>query len=436
MAAPRRVLVLGANGFIGSHAAAALAEAGWEVRAGARSPGAAARRAPSHQWVEADFRRLTRAADWESLLDGVDAVVNCVGVLQDGGDDSTDIAHVVGPRALIAACEAQGVTRLVHLSAVGAEETAGTAYARTKQQTELALEASALEWLILRPSLVVARPVFGGTGLIRALAAFPLAMPVIGGAQRFRPVAMDDLCAAIVAALGEGAPSRERLDVAGPECLSQDELLRLYRGWLGLKPAPIVHIPTFLAVPVLSLGDLAGRLGWPSPLRTTALRQMNHDVEGDPDLWVERLCVRPQTLARHLSRHPASVQDVWHARLWFVRPIAIVALSLFWTLSGLITLGAGWERSLAVLAEGGLHGRAGVLVAGGGAVVDIALGLSLLVRPWTARAAMGMIAVTLTYLLAGTVLLPHYWLDPLGPWLKVVPGMVVCLFVAATEARR
>lgn len=436
MTSARRVLVLGANGFIGSHAAAALAEAGWEVRAGARDPGAAALRAPSHDWVEADFRRLIRAEDWSALLSGVDAVVNCVGVLQDGGGDSTEIAHVAGPRALIAACEAQGVKRLVHLSAVGAEEAAGTDYARTKQQTELALEASALDWLVLRPSLVVARPVFGGTGLIRAMAAFPLAMPVIGGGQRFRPVAMEDLCAAIVAGLEAGAPSHERFDVAGPESLSQNELLRLYRGWLGLKPAPILSIPAFVAAPVLALGDLAGRLGWPSPLRTTALRQMNHDVEGDPDIWVQRLGVRPQTLARHLSRHPASVQDVWHARLWFVRPIAIVALSLFWTLSGLITFGAGWERSLAVLAEGGLHGRAGVLVAGGGAVVDIALGLALLVRPWTARAAMGMIGVTLTYLLAGTVLLPHYWLDPLGPWLKVVPGMALCLFVAATEARR
>ena len=436
MPSARRVLVLGANGFIGSHAAAALSEAGWLVRAGARDPDAAARRAPSHEWVEADFRRLTRAEDWTGLLDGVDAVVNCVGVLQDGGGDSTDVAHVVGPRALIAACEAQGMKRLVHLSAVGAEAEAGTAYARTKQLTEQALEASRLDWLVLRPSLVVARPVFGGTGLIRALAAFPVAMPVIGGTQRFRPVAMEDLCAAIAAGLEEGAPSRERLDVAGPESLSQEELLHLYRGWLGLKSAPVLRVPAILAAPVLALGDLAGRLGWSSPLRTTALRQMNHDVEGDPERWVERLGVCPQTPARHLSRHPASVQDVWHARLWFVRPVAIVALSLFWTLSGVITLGAGWERSLAVLAEGGLHGRTRELVAGGGALVDIALGLALLVRPWTARAAMLMIAVTLGYLIAGTVLLPHYWLDPLGPWLKVVPGMALCLFVAATEARR
>lgn len=436
MASARRVLVLGANGFIGSHAAAALSEAGWLVRAGARDPRAAARRAPSHEWVEADFGRRTRAADWAPLLADVDAVVNCVGVLQDGGGDSTEIAHVAGPRALVAACEAQGLKRFLHLSAVGAEPEAGTAYARTKHLTEQVLEASGLDWLVLRPSLVVARPVFGGTGLIRALAAFPVAMPVIGGEQRFRPVAMDDLCAAIVAGLEDRAPVRERLDVAGPESLSQEALLRLYRGWLGLKPAPVVRVPGILAAPMLALGDLAGRLGWPSPLRTTALRQMNHDVEGDPDRWVERLGVRPQTLARHLSRQPASVQDVWHARLWFVRPVAIVALSLFWVLSGVITLGPGWERSLAVLAEGGLHGRVDELVAGGGAVVDIALGLALLVRPWTTRAALLMIAVTLTYLVAGTVLLPHYWLDPLGPWLKVVPGMALCLFVAATEARR
>lgn len=431
----RRILVLGAGGFVGSHVAAAMARAGWSVRAGARRPDEALRRSPAYDWVRADFNDLTEPAAWAPLLEGVNAVVNCVGVLQDGAGDSNALAHVSGPRALIAACEKGGVLRVVHISAVGADDAAGTAYGRTKAETERLFAASALDWVILRPSLVVGRAVFGGTGLIRALAAFPLAIPVMGGDQRFRPVAMDDLCAAVVAALGPGAPTRLVLDVAGPESLTLADILKLYRGWLGLKPAPTLRVPTALAWPVIALGDLAGRLGWSSPLRSTAVRQMNHGVEGDPDAWTTALGVRPRTLSAWLSETPASVQDLWHARLWVVRPVAIVTLSLFWIVTGLISFGPGWPAALALLAEGG-YGAAAPAVVWLGALLDVILGLALLVRPWTARVAIFMVMSTVGYLIAATISLPHYWIDPLGPWLKVLPMMALCLFVAATEARR
>ena len=70
------ILVLGANGFIGSRVAAALSSAGYQVRAGARDTRTASRRAPHFEWVKADFFNLTRPDDWQGLLAGVDAVVN------------------------------------------------------------------------------------------------------------------------------------------------------------------------------------------------------------------------------------------------------------------------------------------------------------------------------------------------------------------------
>jgi len=430
-----RVLVLGANGFIGSHLAAVLSRAGWSVRAGARRPVEASRRAPTFDWISADFAKLTTVEAWAPLLEGVDAVINCVGFLQDGAGDSTRLAHVEGPRALIQACEWAGVRRLIHISAVGADETAGTAYARTKAETERLVEASSLDWLILRPSLVVDRAAFGGTGLIRALAAFPLFSPVVGGDQTFRPIALGDLGAAVVAALKPGAPSRETFDMPGPEAVTMAEMVGLYRGWLGLSPAPVIRVPRALAAPALVIGDLLGRLGWSSPIRTTAIRQMDHDVSGQDSGWAERLGVQTRGFTRFLAETPASVQDVWHARLWFVRPISILTLGLFWLITGLISFGPGWNGALAILHEGGFGRWAGP-IAWWGALLDVVLGLALFVRPWTARVALFMCLSTVGYLIAGTLSLPHYWIDPLGPWLKVLPMMALCLFVAATDARR
>ncbi|WP_292051270.1 MULTISPECIES: SDR family oxidoreductase [unclassified Brevundimonas] len=431
----KRVLVLGANGFIGSRIAAALSAAGWQVRAGARDPLRSRRRAPHYEWIKADFHDLTRAQDWGPLLAGVDVVVNCVGVLQDGGRDSNHIAHVDGPRALIAACETAGMKRLIHISAVGADADAGTLYASSKAETENMVAASGLDWVILRPSLVVDRAAFGGTGFIRALSAMPLIIPVVGGDQPFKPVALADLADAVVRLSEDNAISREKMDITGPQTVTMTQTVQLYRGWLGFAAAPVVRVPRWVAAPAIVVGDMLGRIGWPSPLRTTSIKQLDYGAAGEDSDWGTRLGLEPRSFTRFLSENPASVQDVWHARLWAVRPVSILTLGLFWFLTGVVSYTAGWEASLAIIRESAAAQWAWPIV-WFGALLDVALGLALFVRAWTARVAILMFMATVGYLVAATVLLPNYWVNPLGPWLKVLPMMALCLFVAATDERR
>ena len=431
----KRVLVLGANGFIGSRIAAALSVAGWQVRAGARDPLRSGRRAPHYEWIKADFHDLTRPQAWEPLLAGVDVVVNCVGVLQDGGTDSNHIAHVDGPRALVAACEAVGMKRLIHISAVGADADAGTLYASSKAETENMVAASNLDWVILRPSLVVDRAAFGGTGFIRALSAMPLIMPVVGGEQLFKPVALADLADAVVRLSNDTTISRETLDVTGPQTVTMTQTLQLYRGWLGFAPAPVVRVPRWMAAPAIAVGDMLGRIGWPSPLRTTFMKQLDYGAAGADSDWGVRLGLEPRSFTRFLSENPASVQDVWHARLWGVRPVSILTLGLFWLLTGVVSYTAGWDKSLDIIRESAAAIWAWPIV-WFGALLDVVLGLALFVRAWTARVAILMFMATIGYLVAATILLPHYWVNPLGPWLKVLPMMALCLFVAATDERR
>lgn len=431
------VLILGASGFIGSHLAAAFARAGWRVRAGARRPEAARRLAPAHNWVSARFERLTDPDDWRPLLDGVDVVVNCVGVLQDGPGDSNRTAHVDGPAALVRAIQSSGSARLIHISAAGADDAAGTRYAITKAQTERMIQVSELDWVILRPSLVLARASYGGTTMLRGLAAFPGFVPVLGGDQMFRPVAMADLCDAVLKLADAPAASRRVLDVGGPEVVSQRNLLIALRGWLGLPQAPVMSVPAWLAWPAVKIGDALGALGWASSFRTTSVRQMAYGAAGGaPDSLTAATGIKPRTLDQLLSDEPATTADRWQARLYFVRPLAIAALAGFWILTGVVTTGPGLDAATLHLLEAGFGQAIAWHGAFWGGWFDILMGSALLVRPWTRAVSLAMVVATLGYLAAATVWAPQLWLDPLGPWLKVIPMMVLCVFVAATDDRR
>lgn len=433
----RTVLVLGASGFIGSHLASAFARDGWKVRASARRPEAARRLAPGHDWVRADFFDLTEPAAWASLLDGVDVVVNCVGVLQDAPGDSNQIAHIDGPAALIAAMQAYGPRRLIHLSAAGADIEAGTYYAITKARTEAMVETSGLDWTILRPSLVLARASYGGTAMLRGLAAFPGFIPVMGGSQAFRPLAMADLCACIVRLASSNAGLSRTLDVGGPEMVDQVTLLVALRGWLGLPRAPVLRVPDWAAWPAIKVGDALGKLGWASPFRTTSVRQMQYNAAGGSPVALEaETGVSPRALDAILADDPATTADRWQARLYFVRPLSIATLGVFWILTGLITLGPGFGTAQAHLLTAGFDPASAWHGTFWGGAFDVVIGLALWVRRWTRAIAILMALAAVGYLLGATVWAPQLWLDPLGPWLKVLPMMALCLFVAATDERR
>jgi uncharacterized protein YbjT (DUF2867 family) len=424
------VLVLGASGFIGARVAAQAAAQGYRVRAGARDPRRARRRFPGFNWVRADFAELASPGAWAPLLEGVDAVVNCVGVLQDAAGDSSKVAHVSGPRALISACERARIRRFVHISAIGADEDAGTRYARDKLETERMLAASSLDWIVVRPSLVVAREVYGGTALVRGLAGLPGLIPLVGAERTFRPIHAVDLAELVVAQVAAGTPARVVIEAAGPETVSLKELVRAYRSWLGFPDAPVIDVPPWAAWPVLKLGDLAGWLGWTSPIRTTSFRQLLHGAAGreaaPPD-------VRPFLSA--LWTEPAGVQDRWHARLYVVRPLAVILLGLFWMVSGLVALGPGAGEATGVLARGGLASSAAP-AATAFALIDIVLGALIFVRRCARFGVLGMLYISALYLATASVRLTWLWADPLGPLVKVVPMMALCLVVLATEDRR
>ncbi|MDP8995154.1 MAG: NAD(P)H-binding protein, partial [Pseudomonadota bacterium] len=225
-------MLIGATGFIGSAVAARLARDGHELAATARAIGPDARRLPVSRWIQIDLRQVRGAEDWLQHLEGIEAVVNCAGALQDSPRDSTAAVHRDAPAALWQACDTAGVRRVVQVSAIGVDPGGPTRFSRTKWEGDAALEASGLDWAILRPSVVVGRQAYGGSALFRGLAALPV-LPGIPEAGPLDVVQLDDVSETVARLLRPGAPSQVALELAGPDRLAFEEVVAAYRRWLG-----------------------------------------------------------------------------------------------------------------------------------------------------------------------------------------------------------
>lgn len=430
-----KVLVLGAYGLIGSAVTAALLADGHEVTGLGRRVARPARRWPQALWVERDLRAMTKPADWAPLVAGMDAVVNAAGVLQDGPDDDVAAVQSHAMQALFEACRDAGAIRVVQISAAGADPGATTRFMATKVEADAALAASPLDWVILRPGLVFGSPAYGATGLLRAVAALPLVLPAAFGATRFQTVSLDEVARAVVMAVEGRVPARRSYDLVEDEPHTLSDLLVALRGWLGLPPARLLPVPDGFARLAFRVGDGISRLGWRSPVRSTALRQMEVGVTGDPRAWREATGRALRPFVSTLAATPASVQERWFARLWLLKPVVVVTLSLFWLVSGLIGL-VRLDQAASVLTTRGLGGELAVAAVLAGAFADLALGAAAAFRRTFVPAAVGMIAVTLGYLAAATILTPDLWLDPLGPLVKTLPALVLALVAIAIAGDR
>lgn len=424
------MLLLGATGLIGAAVAARLTAEGHEVIGVARTLGEAARRVPAARWVTLDIAKAVRSEDWAPHLEGIDAVVNCAGVLQDGARDSTATVHRDAPAALWRACEAAGVRRVVQISAIGAETGGATQFLRTKQQGDEALEASSLDWVILRPSVVLGRQAYGGSALFRALAAWPW-LPRFPDAGRLDVVQLDDVAETVALMLRPSAPSRVALELAGPDRLTAEQVIGDYRRWLGWPAAREIALPGWLIGLGWKAGDLISWLGWRPPMRTTAARELGRGATGDNRAWIAATGIRPRSLGHALAAEPASVQERWFARLYLLKPLAIGVFALFWLATGLITLGPGRAEAMRLIGATSAAPWSAPLVVGG-ALFDVAMGVMLVLRRTVRPALIVAFIGTIGYLLAGTLLMPELWADPLGRLMKILPIMalnLVCLAI-------
>lgn len=278
------ILLTGSTGFIGRTVAAALTRAGHTVHGGV-SPRT---RTPTPLQVPMDFARDTSAGLWLPRLDGIDAVVNTVGVLRDTRARPIGAVHQCTPVALFDACAEAGVQRVVHISALGIEGS-DTRYASTKRAADAHLQRLAakggLSTAILRPSVVFGR---GGdsSALFMNLARLPVALlpgPML--TARVQPVSVHDLAAAVVALLGPAMATQGIIECPGPEALTMSDFIASLRQQQGHRPAHVLRLPDALTQLSARLGDAVPSVPW----CTETLQMLGGDNVGNPAVFDQLL---------------------------------------------------------------------------------------------------------------------------------------------------
>jgi uncharacterized protein YbjT (DUF2867 family) len=374
--------------------------------------------------VSLDLRSVDSAQQWSPYLEGVDAVVNCAGVLGGSASDSTDAAHRKGPSTLFAACEQAGVKRVIHFSAVGVDRQTPSEFSRSKAEGDAALKATGLDWVILRPSVVVGRRAYGGSALFRGLAAFPI-LPRFRNAGELQIVQLDDVVATVLFFLSPSAPARVEVEIVGPRRMTFNEVVATYRKWLGWRPARLIDFPDWLIDAMYRIGDFLAWLGWRTPIRDIAKREMARGAVGDPTQWTNITNIKPQSLEAALAAEPADVREKWFARIYALKPLIFAVTALFWISTALVSFGPGWDIGLGLLYEGGMSGQIVPLTVIAGASSDLIIGVAIAFRRTSKVALWAALILSFVYLILGAILLPRLWREPLGPMLKILSVMML-----------
>jgi len=245
-----RVLVTGAAGYLGGAVVPALQAEGHRVRALVRRTGDG----PPHlRTVETATGDVVEGTGLDQAAAGSDAVVHLVGIIRESRGATMEGVHVQGTRNTLQAAAHAGVTRFVHVSAVGADPYGPTDYLRTKGEAERLLAASGLACTVIRPTVVFG-PGGPGSNLVAELGgilrAAPL-MPVFGdGRYLMQPVSARNVAAGCARALAVPATAGRTYEAGGPERLAYEEVLRRIAAAMG-RPFRPLHVPLGLIRPLL-----------------------------------------------------------------------------------------------------------------------------------------------------------------------------------------
>ena len=292
------ILVTGGTGFVGPHVVHALRAAGQEVRVLARKPTSKGARRVATWGVELVQGDMTDAESLRSAADGCETVVHLVAI-PSGSEERFEQIMTRGTRDLVEAAKGAGVTRFVHMSALGTSPASKdvTAYFRAKWNQEQAVKASGIDHVVFRPSFI-----FGADGgmlplLVKQVRWAPVVAVV--GTRRMQPIWVEDVAAFFAKAATSPQGMGRTFDLVGPDVVTWDELYDRIKRTLG-KRRPTLHPPLGL---VRAGAAVIEKLPTGLPLSREGLTMLEFDDNvGDPKPAEEEFGIEPIGLNEQIRR--------------------------------------------------------------------------------------------------------------------------------------
>lgn len=247
---PPLVTIFGGSGFLGRYVTQRMARAGWRVRVAVRRPNESmfVQTYGEVGQVVAVLANVRDADSTRAALSGADAVINCVGIISESGPQQFNVVHNEAARRIAKLAAQEGVSRLVHVSALGADSSSSSAYARSKAGGEDAVKSAFPGAVILRPSIM-----FGAEdrffNKFGTMSRYYPALPYVHGETKLQPVFVDDVAAAVENAVTSDASGI--FELGGPDVESfyalLQRLLRVVRRdrWLIKLPLKLASINAF-----------------------------------------------------------------------------------------------------------------------------------------------------------------------------------------------
>lgn len=262
-----RVLVTGGTGFVGKAVISELVSQGFEVHVLTRD---ISKNSLSNvtiiQGNITDFHSVDQA------VKNIDAVIHLVGIIKEKYPNQTyERIHIEGTQNIVNAMRTQGVKRLMHISALGAERNGSTKYFRSKYEAEEIVKSSDLDFTILRPSLIWDEN-DGFAKELRTITGFPLVSPIIGrGKSKFMPVKREDVAKIFAQSIQNIHTFRKSFDLVGPGTYEFEELIFNFEKGMNLHKQHI-HIPEVLVKPFIMFAE---KLHVPTPVSSEQLQMLS-----------------------------------------------------------------------------------------------------------------------------------------------------------------
>jgi len=241
------ITIYGGSGFLGRHVVRALAKRDYRIRVAVRRPELAGHLQPLGKvgQIHAVQANIRNGASVEAAARDAHVLINLVAILFERGRQRFDTVHTVGAEQVALAANAHGA-RLVHVSAIGADENSPSRYARSKAAAERLVLSAQPTANIMRPSILFG-PEDDFFNRFAAMARLSPALPLIGGGKtRFQPVFVGDVAAAIAIAVAGNARAGTTYELGGPEVRSFKELMQYVLATIERKRL-LVPLPFFVA---------------------------------------------------------------------------------------------------------------------------------------------------------------------------------------------